>query len=153
MPRVNFGSFSMEAPNDWTLSSIVLGGPIEEAPGKGMPTTKAVKPFQRNMVITLERVGASDTAEAYVKRQADGLKAAGFPRQEMAPPETVELLNGESGVITEQVIVGQGGERVRQMQLVYIRDGIAHTAITSHLDGPSFEKARTEFREMLISFA
>lgn len=153
MPRVSFGTFSMEAPSDWTLSSIVLGGPVEEPPGKGMPTTKAVKPFQRNLVVTLERVGAGDTAEAYVKRQADGLKAAGFPRQEMAPPRSVALANGEDGVIVEQVIVGQGGERVRQMQLVYIRDGIAHTAIASHLDGPSFERAREEFEAMLTSFA
>ncbi|CAN0586422.1 unnamed protein product, partial [Laminaria digitata] len=50
------------------------------------------------------------------------------------------------------IIQGAGGERVRQMQLVVIKNGIAHTTIASHLDGASFERARKEFRAMLVSF-
>ena len=118
-----------------------------------MLTTKAVKPFQRNLIITMERVGAKDTPEAYVKRQIDGLKQAGVQRQDAASPETVALSNGQSGLITEQIIVGHGGERIRQMQLVFIKDSIAHTAIASHLDGKAFEAAREELRGMLESFS
>jgi hypothetical protein len=55
-------------------------------------------------------------------------------------------------LITEQIILGATGERVRQMQLVCIKEGVAHTVITSHLDGPPFENARKEFRAMLDSF-
>ncbi len=45
-----------------------------------------------------------------------------------------------------------GGERVRQMQLVVIKNGVAHTTIATHLDGISFENVREEFRAMLLSF-
>ena len=38
------------------------------------------------------------------------------------------------------------------MQLVVFKDGVAHTTIASHLDGPSFEAVRAEFRAMLLSF-
>ena len=48
--------------------------------------------------------------------------------------------------------MGMNGERVRQMQLVVIKKGIAHTTIATHLDGLSFENVRKEFRDMLLSF-
>ena len=42
------------------------------------------------------------------------------------------------------------------MQLVCIKKKdkllVAHTVIASHLDGAQFEKARAEFRKMLLSF-
>ena len=152
MPRVSFGTFSLEAPGTWTLNSVILAGPVDEAPAMGMLTTKAVQPFQRNLITTLEQVGSSETLESYVKRQIDGLKEAGVPRQEVKKPERVTLASGEAGLITEQVIQGAGGERVRQMQLVVIKQGVAHTTLASHLDGPSFESARSEFRAMLLSF-
>ncbi len=152
MPRVKFGTFSIEAPNNWTLNSVILAGPVDDTPGAGMLTTKAVQPFQRNMITTLEQVSPKETPETYVKRQIDGLKEAGVPRQEGNKPESVTLEGGLTGLITEQIIQGAGGERVRQMQLVVIKNGIAHTTIASHLDGASFERARKEFRAMLVSF-
>ncbi len=152
MPRVKFGTFSIEAPNDWTLNSVILAGPVDDSPGAGMLTMKAVAPFQRNLITTLEQVGPKETPESYVKRQIDGLKEAGVPRQEGNKPETVTLTSEQVGLLTEQIIQGAGGERVRQMQLVVIKGGIAHTAIASHLDGASFESARKQFRTMLLSF-
>ncbi|MCK6552896.1 DUF1795 domain-containing protein [Myxococcota bacterium] len=152
--RVTLGSFSLEASQDWTLSTVILAGPMDEtAPGAGMPTTKAVRPFQRNLVATMEQVEPSTSLEAYVKRQVDGLRQAGVQRQEAAKPERVKLASGLDGLITEQIILGNSGERVRQMQLVCIKNGLAHTVIASHLDGKSFEAARESFRGMLLSFA
>ncbi len=153
MPQVRFGTFSMEAPDSWTLSSVILAGPPEAPPVQGMLTTKAVRPFQRNLIVTMEQVGPNETAESYVQRQLSGLKEAGVIRQEAAPPEKVALSSGPEAVLTEQIIVAHGGERVRQMQVVFVKDSIAHTAIASHLDGASFERVRAEFRSMLLSFS
>jgi hypothetical protein len=153
MPRVTFGTFSLEAGADWTLSTVILAGPIDEGGGSGgMLTTKSVRPFQRNLVATMEEVDSSTTLESYVKRQIDGLRQAGVARQDAGKPERLKLGNGLEGLVTEQIIVGGTGERVRQMQLVCIKDGIAHTIIASHLDGAPFEAARKSFRQMLVSF-
>lgn len=150
--RISFGTFSMEAPTGWSLSSIILSGPIDEAIKLGPTTAKQIPGFQRNLITTFEEVGDEVTSEAYVDRQIEGLRQAGVPRQEAAKPVKIKLGNGAEGLITEQVIQGATGERVRQMQLVFIREGVAHTAIASHLDGAPFEAARTEFRRMLESF-
>jgi hypothetical protein len=153
MPRITFGSFSLEASGDWTLSTVILAGPVDESPKEGLLTTKGVRPFQRNLVATMEEIEAGTTLEAYVKRQIDGLKAAGVSRQDAGKPERIKLGNGLDGLITEQIIVGGTGERVRQMQLVCIKSGVAHTIIASHLDGGPFEGARKSFRAMLVSFS
>lgn len=153
MTRVTFGTFSLDAPKAWTLSSIILAGPVDDTPGQGMLTTKAVQPFQRNLITTLEQVSPQETPEKYVDRQVQGLKEAGVPREQIGSNERVEITGGHPALLTEQVIVGAGGERVRQMQLVVIKDGIAYTVIASHLDGASFERVRGEFRSMLLSFS
>lgn len=154
MARVTFGSFSLEATSDWTLSTVILSGPIDDASsGAGMPTTKVVRPFQQNIVATIEQAEKDTTLESYVKRQVEGLRQAGVSRQEGRPPEKVKLASGFDGLLTEQIIVGAGGERVRQMQLVCIKGGVVHTVIASHLDGAPFEAARSHFRTMLLSFA
>lgn len=150
MTRVTFGTFSLDAPEGWSLSSVILSGPVEEAPKLG-PTTQAAPPFQRNIIATLEVVPPEVTPAMYVQRQVEGLRQAGVPRQEAAKPEKVKLDSGVEGLVTEQIIQGATGERVRQMQLVFIKDGVAHTAIASHLDGVSFEKSRVEFRKILLS--
>ncbi len=151
--RVDFGAFSFDAPEDWTLSSVFLSGPVEEAPTQGMLTTKAVPPFQRNLITTMESVPVDETVEGFVKKQADALAAAKVVRQEASPPEVVTLGDGQGrGLLTEQVISGPRGEKVRQMQLVFIKGNVAYTAIASHLDGASFESARAEFRTMLLSY-
>ena len=154
MPRVAFGTFSLEAPRGWTLSSIILAGPVEENPlAEDLLTTKDVQPFQRNLIATLEYVSAEETVESYVQRQIEGLRQARVVREEVKEPENVTLKSGLEGLITEQVILGVGGERVRQMQLVSIKDSIAHTLIASHLDGAPFEAVRGEFLGMLLSLS
>ncbi|MBK8013189.1 MAG: hypothetical protein IPK13_17760 [Deltaproteobacteria bacterium] len=150
--RISFGTFSMEAPEGWSLSSIIMSGPIDEAIKLGPTTARQVPGFQRNLITTFEEVGEGVTNEAYVDRQIEGLRQAGVPRQEGAKPLKIKLGSGADGLLTEQVIQGATGERVRQMQLVFIKDGIAHTAIASHLDGAPFESARAEFRRLLESF-
>jgi hypothetical protein len=153
MARVTFGTFSLEAPEGWSLSSVILAGPVDDAPKKGLLSTKAVRPFQRNLITTLEVVPDSETPESYVQRQIKGLKEAGVQRQEAAKPERIKLPDGLEGLLTEQIIVSHEGERVRQMQIVVLIDGVAHTVIASHLDGAPFESARAEFRSMLTSVA
>ena len=151
--RVRLGSFSLEATNDWTLSTVILAGPVDDvSSAAAMPTTKAVRPFQRNVVATMEQVESNVSLESYVKRQIDGLRQAGVQRTEVAKPERVKVASGLDGLITEQIILGSTGERVRQMQLVCIKSGVAHTVIASHLDGGTFEAARSSFRSMLLSF-
>ena len=153
MTRVTFGTFSLDAPGGWTLSSVILAGPVDETPKAGLLSTKAVRPFQRNLITTLEVVPDSETPESYVGRQIKGLKEAGVQRQEAAKPERVKLSDGLEGLLTEQIIVSHEGERVRQLQVVSIINNVAHTLIASHLDGVPFEGARAEFKSMLSSLA
>ncbi len=148
MPRVRFGAFSIDAPSNWTLSSVVLAGPVDAAPsGEGQP-----RGFQRNVVTMLEQVADGTTPQAYVAKQLKGLKDAGVQRKEGRPPETLDLGGGLEGLLTEQVITGADGQPVRQMQLTCIKRNIAHVVIATHMDGPMFEAAREEFHSLLSSF-
>lgn len=147
MPKVDFGTFSMEAPADWTLSTIGLAGPVE-ATSSG----DDVLSYQRNLVVTMEQVPPEDTARGYVERTRNSLSAAGI-LHEVGEPETVQLARGGEAVLIEQVVVVQDGHRVRQLQLVFLKGGLAHTATASHRDGQAFEQVRAEFREMLLSFS
>src|SRR5262245_61843766 len=118
MTRVQLGSFSLEAPAAWKLSTVILAGPTEAPAGPAaMPSARAVRPFQRNLVATMEPADARDTLEGYVKRQIDGLKQAGVSRMDAGKPEKLKLNGGPEALLTEQIILGSGGERVRQMQL------------------------------------
>ena len=142
---VGFGPFSFDVPDHWTLSSVILSGPVE-APDQGAP------PFQRNLITAMEAVSADETAESFVQKYVAALASADVTQQ-VPTPEEVSLADGElRGLITEHVVTGPHGEKVRQMQLVFIKEGIAFTAIASHLDGPPFENAREEFRSMLLSY-
>jgi len=152
MPRVTFGTFSVEAPSDWTLSTVALLGPVEDQPlAKGMLTTRVATPFRRNLVATMEQINPGETAESYANRQMEALRAAHMVREEVGEPEIVQLAGGIEGLVTERIIAVPSGELVRQMQLVTIKEGIAHTIIASHHDGASFEAVRSEFRTMLLS--
>ena len=148
--RVDFGPFSFDVPERWTLSSVILSGPVEDVSG----ASPGLPPFQRNLITTMEVVPPDETAESFVKKQVDALVAAQVARQEAAPPEVVTLgeEGHQTGLITEQVITGAQGERVRQMQLVFIKHGVAYAAIASHLDGEPFEQSRSEFRTLLLSY-
>jgi len=153
MARVNFGSFGLDLSPDWTLSSVILAGPVEDpVASPRILTAQAPRRFQQNIIGTMEQVGPDETPESYVKRQRDGLREAGVEYREAAPPEKVQLANGLEGLLTEHVVVGPGGDWVHQMQLVSIKDRVAHTIIASHLDGPAFQRAKQRFREILLSF-
>lgn len=153
MPLVSVGRFSIEVPQDWTLSTVILAGPPDSpSPDPLLLWTKPPKPFQRNLVVSAEQVGPAETPETYVSRQIEALRVAGIPRQEARQSEIVKLEGGHMGLLTEQFIVGNSGERVRQLQLVTIKDGCAYTLVATHLDGAPFEAVRDEFREMLLSF-
>ena len=154
MPHVTFGTFSLAPPQDWTLSTVILAGPPDEGQiAGGVLTTKRVRPFQRNLIVTMERVAAGETPESYRKRQTNGLIDAGVSWQKVGKPEDLKLQGRLPGLLAEQIMPGPGGERVRQMQLICIKDGLAYTIIASHLDGAPFESAREEFRGMLLSFS
>jgi hypothetical protein len=143
MARVKFGTYSVDVPQGWTLSSVILSGPIE--------ATQDDTPFQRNVITTMEVVENDETMRSYAQRQVEGLKQAGVSREGKGLKE-VTLAGGMQALIGEQVILGAGGERVRQMQLIVIKDSIAHTMIASQLDGKRFEAVRREFEKMLLSF-
>lgn len=143
MPRAKFGTFSIEAPGDWSLQTIILAGPPE--------SPDASRGFQQNLITTLEFVG-DETADAYLKRQSAALDQVQMYRTVVGMPEAVQLAGGQEGLMIEQVIRGQTGDLVRQLQLVVVKEGVAHTLIASHLDGAPFEAAREGFRRVLLSF-
>lgn len=152
MSRISFGPFSIDATSEWTLSTLILSGPADDGGGpQGLLSTKAVRSFQQTLVVTMEQVAPNDTPEKYVERQIKGLKEAGVSRTEAKKPERVKLADGE-GLILEQIVVGPTGERVRQMQLVTMKGGVAFVLIASHLDGAAFDKARADFQKLLLSF-
>jgi hypothetical protein len=152
--RVKVGPFSVAASEEWTISTLVIAGASESSPeGAGMLTAKAAKPFQKNIVANLEQVPSHETCESYLKRQNDLLKQAGIARTEIGAPERVALSDGREALLSEQTVLGLEGRRIRQLQLVAIRGGLAHHVVASHLDGKLFEKSRAEFRQMLLSFA
>lgn len=149
--------FTLNIPDDvlpkWTLSSVILAGPIAESTvDPRMPTLQTPRPFQSNIIVTMEQVDRRETPESYVQRQIDELRRAGVSRREAAPPQTITLSGGLEGYLTEQVITGVEGEHVHQMQLVTIKNGSAHTLIASQLDGDPFERMRDQFCDILLSF-
>jgi hypothetical protein len=151
MPRVTLGPVSLEAPDDWTLSTVILAGPLDK---NGLQEgERSSGKFQRNFVVTTEQVPADTDLEDYVRRQEEGLVEAGVETTLIGEPEDVSLAGGRAwGRLDERVIVGSDGQLVRQMQLVTLKSGIAFTMIASHLDGPPFERVRREFRDLLLSF-
>lgn len=153
MTRADFGSFSLDAPSGWSLTTVILSGPQQEDDiGKGMLMAKKSRAFQQNIIATMEAVSNSETPQSYVKRQLEGLLQAGVQRKETAKPETVPMNDGQEGLLTEQSVMGPGGERIRQLQLVTIKKGVAHTLIASNLDGISYDKAKAGLKTMITSF-
>jgi hypothetical protein len=132
------------------LSSVILAGPRD-------PDTSgddgSLRPFQRNLIVTLEQVSVDETADSYLERQERGLGEAGAESGLVGESEEVTTGGGISGLLIERVIVSHDGERVRQMQLVTIKNSVAFVVIASHLDGEPFEAVRQEFRAILESFA
>lgn len=143
--RVTVGPISLEAPRDWSLSTVTLAGP----PG-GTVNPDGSQPFQKNVVITMEVLPSDETAESYVSRQVVGLKQAGVDRKEVSR-EAAQVFGGTPGLLTEQQIKVAQNPAVRQLQLVAIRDRVAYLVIATELDGNSYEQTRDEFRAMLLS--
>jgi len=146
MPQVTIGPFLLNVPEGWTLTTVVIAGPHEEQIGEA-----GERAFPRNLVATMERVNPEETPQHYVERQLAGLWKAGV-EQYLDEQEEVTLKGDLKGLLHESVIVGLDGSRVRQMQLVCIKEGVAYTLIASDLDGEPFNAARQQFREMLLSF-
>lgn len=146
-----FGDFQLDIPKDWTLSSIILTGPNPSR--KDLPQTKfRTLSFRKNLVFTSERVDNEVTADSYLQKQAKGLIDAGVQHKSIILEE-VFLENNIRGILTEQLVIGPGGEYVQQMQLVCVNNGMAYTLVTSDLAGEPYEKAKEEFKELLLSFS
>lgn len=118
--------------------------PSSKAPG-------AQGNFQQNLVVVSERVEGEETLSAYVQKQTGKLQEQGALHRPPGPLEKVTLPNGREAVIFEHVVLGPSGEKVRQMQLISLKDGMLHAMIASHLDGLPFESQRDSFRGMLKS--
>jgi len=102
MSLVTIGPLSIDAPQGWTLATVILAGPPDsQSLESTLLWTKPPKPFQRNLVATVEQVDGDETPETYVNRQIEGLRTAGFPRQEVREPQTVTLESGHTGLLTE----------------------------------------------------
>jgi hypothetical protein len=153
MSRVHFGRISIDAPPDWTVSTVVLVGPavqFTDTPRLIQPRTQ--QSFQSNIVATSEKVDADEVLERYVQRQLEDFQQAGVSRKELMKPEEVQLDNDQAGILWEHAITAPGGQLVGQIQLVTIKDGFAYSVIASCLYGPAYEKDRENLRRILLSF-
>lgn len=151
MESVQIGHFTVDIAKDWELTTVILAGPIDESPGHPMLSGSEARSFRQNIVATVEQVSEKETPQSYLKRQVEGLERAGVGRREVSSPEPVKLKTGLAGILSEQDVVLPSGEWVRQMQVISIQSGRAYTLIASHLYGELYDKARSNFREMLLS--
>jgi len=143
--------FSIDMPDGWTLSTLIFAGPVDEKTDDALVGIGSAKPFQKNLVITLEAIAADVTLEDYLKRQRDGLIKAEVDWQPDQEPETVQLADGSVAILSEHTMMGQGGALIRQIQLMRFKSGVAYTFIASDLEGYPFDLARDDFRKILLS--
>ena len=143
MSSLQVGSFSLPTPQDWHIASVIVVGPPDGA-GAGPQGQQ----FQQNIVVVSEPVEDDENAEAYVQKQTAKLKEQ---KALFASPGQLEkiALGGHPAVLFEHVVLGPGGERVRQMQVVCVHKGRMHALIASHLDGPRFAAQRSSLRTIL----
>jgi len=143
MSSLQVGSFSLPTPQDWHIASVIVVGPPDGA-GAGPQGQQ----FQQNIVVVSEPVEDDENAEAYVQKQTAKLKEQ---KALFASPGQLEkiALGGHPAVLFEHVVLGPGGERVRQMQVVCVHKGRMHALIASHLDGPRFAAQRSNLRTIL----
>jgi hypothetical protein len=162
--RFNFGPVSLDVPGDFSLSTIVLAGPPVETKGPDLPAEAgSARPFQSNVIITFEIVSASEKPETYRDRQKEGLRNAGVDvvfikndRKDEYEEVSIKGAKDDYGILGLQVIQSPAGDRVRQMQLIAIKEStnkqpVAITIIASHLDGQPFSEVKTKFREIMLS--
>lgn len=136
------GGFSLPLPGDWQIASIILVGPTEAQQG-------AQPEFQQNIVVVSEEVGEDETAEGYVQKQTAKLKEQKALFASPGQLEKIKLPGGRDAVLFEHVVLGPGGERVRQMQVVSVHGARMHALIASHLDGPRFAAHRAGLKAIL----
>lgn len=137
------GGFGLPLPDNWQIASIILVGPPETETGQ--------QAFQQNIVVVSEAVEDDETTESYVQKQTAKLKEQKALFASPGQLEKVSLSQGRAGVLFEHVVLGPGGERVRQMQVVCLHEGRVHALIASHLDGPRFAAQRATLRQILTS--
>lgn len=137
------GGFSLPTPSDWQIASIIIVGPADAAAAPGQ------QQFQQNIVVVSEPVESDENAQAYVQKQTAKLKEQKALFASPGQLENITLAGGRAAVLFEHVVLGPGGERVRQMQVVCVHDGRMHALIASHLDGPRFAAQRASLRGIL----
>lgn len=137
------GGFSLPLPGDWQIASIILVGPPESQEGQ--------QEFQQNIVVVSEEVSGEETATSYVQKQTAKLKEQKALFASPGQLEAIKLPGGKDAVLFEHVVLGPGGERVRQMQVVCVAGQRMHALIASHLDGPRFAAHRAGLRSILTA--
>ena len=147
---IDLGRFSLQAPPTWQIASLILVGPPDVATGPAKSPGVSGN-FQQNLVVVSELVEEKETLPAYVQKQTAKLQEQGALHRPPGPLEKVTLGDGRDGLLFEHVVLGPSGERVRQMQLIALKNGVLHALIASHLDGLPFEAQREGFRSMLRS--
>lgn len=150
---MNFPGFSLEAQPGWSLDTIILSGPPQHQTVSS-DSLIGIDPqeFQPNLVATSERVSPIVSLESYVESQIQGYASSGIFRQQDGPSEKVILSGGLHGIVWEQVVKGQDGSYVRQIQLVTIKESVAYTLILSGLDCATFKQNREQNLGILLSF-
>ena len=142
---LSVGRFSLTPPGGWQVASLILLGP----PDSGAPGSAGA--FQQNLVVVCEKLDENETLDGYVARQTQKLKEQGAMFRPPGPMEKVPFPGGRQAVLFEHVVLGPQGEKVRQMQMVTLKEGTLHALIVSHLDGLPFEAARDDFSGLLRS--
>ncbi|HJL40878.1 MAG TPA: hypothetical protein RMG48_06205 [Myxococcales bacterium LLY-WYZ-16_1] len=147
MPRSQFGPFSLDLPGGYGLSNVFVNAPDPSGTGA---TGSAFAP---NVVVSTESVPENTTPRAVWDAQRQLLQQAGVPSSAFDEPREVTLQDGTGALLGEQVVTSPAQDRIRQLQLCVVRDGISHLVVASHLDGAPFDRRRDEFTRVLLSFA
>jgi hypothetical protein len=153
-PRLNIAGLSFEPPEGWRMNTLVMTAAPEAPPAPAMrAAVKAPEPFLRSVVVNLEPVAEGVSATAHAQALRRRLADAGLDVRPVSGPEVRDVAGGVPAVFSEHTLAGPEGERLRQLQAVFVKGQVAVQAVATHLDGPLFEGARDELTKLLASFS
>lgn len=148
--RVDLLGVTLELPQGWRGVSAVFIAPDSGAPSLGpIPSLASGTGFRDTVAIAAQPVEKGTTAGTYHQASLRELASEGLQvvkTEDFARP-------GVSGIRCELVQEGPRGERLRQIQHVFVKDQEAWVLVGTSLDGPSWTKTRERLEAIMASFS
>jgi len=144
MPNFTLDKVTLSPPAGYRAKMLVITGP--------RPDAKLYEQgFSPSVVLTRERVADSIDAEAYSRTQLGILAQSveGFRRTANA---TARIAGMDCPLIDAQA-QGPSGMLLANLIAYCVKDHIAYTLTATHLLGPHFKEARSEFVQIFESLA